>query len=75
MGKKQMVRVYTPEAVEKAAILTHDAYKTLKHSNKVEMTAKLQQIWRSGYEKGYEAGKKETAAKESALSKNPAAGD
>lgn len=64
MGNVRMVQRYRDEAVNAAAKLTHDTYKTIKHMNKIQLVAFMSQVSQSGFKAGYEAAKEEFAPPE-----------
>ena len=47
-----MARIYTDEAVKRAAEISREDYKAIKHMNKVELTHYLSRIYKRGYEAG-----------------------
>lgn len=63
-----MARIYTDEAVKRAAEISREDYKAIKHMNKVELTHYLSRI----YKRGYEAGS--VAAQKAAAEQTPATG-
>ena len=49
---EQDVNKYPNAVVNLAGQMRRDDYRTVKHMNKVELTAYLTRVWRRGYEAG-----------------------
>lgn len=56
-----MARIYTDEAVKRAAEISREDYKTIKHMDKVTLAAYLSRVWKRGYDAGYQAAVKSVA--------------
>lgn len=56
-----MARIYTDEAVKRAAEISREDYKTIKHMDKVALAAYLSRVWKRGYDAGYQAAVKSVA--------------
>ena len=50
-----MARIYTDEAVKRAAEISREDYKTIKHMDKATLAAYLSRVWKRGYDAGYQA--------------------
>ncbi|MBO4676816.1 MAG: hypothetical protein J5633_04655 [Oscillospiraceae bacterium] len=59
MAKKRTVRVYTADALENAKKLEPEAWRKIKHFDKVQMAAYIQSVYMDGFQKGFELGRKE----------------
>lgn len=56
-----MARIYTDEAVKRAAEISRKDYKTIKHMDKATLAAYLSRVWKRGYDAGYQAAVKSVA--------------
>lgn len=56
-----MARIYTDEAVKRAAEISREDYKTIKHMDKATLAAYLSRVWKRGYDAGYQAAVKSVA--------------
>lgn len=56
-----MARTYTDEAVKRAAEISREDYKTIKHMDKATLAAYLSRVWKRGYDAGYQAAVKSVA--------------
>lgn len=56
-----MARIYTDEAVKRAAEISREDYKAIKHMDKVALAAYLSRVWKRGYDAGYQAAVKSVA--------------
>ena len=56
-----MARIYTDEAVKRAAEISREDYKTIKHMDKATRAAYLSRVWKRGYDAGYQAAVKSVA--------------
>lgn len=56
-----MARIYTDEAVKRAAEISREDYKAIKHMDKVVLAAYLSRVWKRGYDAGYQAAVKSVA--------------
>ena len=52
---EQNVKKYPKAVVDLAGQMRRDDYRTVKHMNKVDLTAYLTRVWRRGYEAGLKA--------------------
>ena len=64
MSNAGKASVYDPKALETAKLLTRDAYKALKHMDKVQLTGYIGLVWRNGYQAGLSDAKKQAAAED-----------
>lgn len=56
-----MARIYTDEAVKRAAEISREDYKAIKHMDKVALASYLSRVWKRGYDAGYQAAVKSVA--------------
>ena len=56
-----MARIYTDDAVKRAAEISREDYKTIKHMDKATLAAYLSRVWKRGYDAGYQAAVKSVA--------------
>lgn len=56
-----MARIYTDEAVKRAAEISREDYKTIKRMDKATLAAYLSRVWKRGYDAGYQAAVKSVA--------------
>ena len=56
-----MARIYTDEAVKRAAEISREDYTTIKHMDKATLAAYLSRVWKRGYDAGYQAAVKSVA--------------
>lgn len=56
-----MAQIYTDEAVKRAAEISREDYKTIKHMDKATLAAYLSRVWKRGYDAGYQAAVKSVA--------------
>lgn len=57
MSNPRTGRMYDPEAVKMSGQMTREAYKTVKHMDKVQLTAYIGKVWSDGYQAGLTAAK------------------
>ena len=55
MSEPRMGRRYDPEAVKMSGQMTREAYKMVKHMDKVQLTAYIGKVWSDGYQAGLTA--------------------